>query len=104
MAELSEMSVGYSFKGAQEYLNDLKLEMIGSTKELLRGPEFDKLVTALQEGWVGQSQINFVNALKKGTEQACSDLEQMQDLMENLLGAVEEEMIQRDKNLVDEII
>ena len=104
MAEFSEMTVGYDFRGAQEYLNSLNADMIGKTKELIRGPEFDAVNNAVQESWVGQSQINFMNKFKKATEVLCEALDGMQDDIENMLGAIEDEMVQRDKNIVDDMI
>lgn len=104
MAEFSEMTVGYDFRGAQEYLNTLNADMIGKTKEIIRGPEFDTVYRAIEESWVGQSQINFMSKFKKATETLCQALDDMQEDVENMMGAIEEEMVQRDKNIVEDVI
>lgn len=104
MAEFSEMTVGYNFRGAQEYLNDLNADMISKTKELIRGAEFTKVRNTIEECWVGQSQINFMNKFKKATEDLCNALDDLSDAVDSMMGAIEDEMIQRDKNIVDEMI
>ena len=104
MAEFSEMTVGYSFTGAQEYLEELNAEMIRKSKELIRGAEFDKVKNAIEECWVGQSEINFMAKFKKATESLCETLDELSDAVDSVLGAIEDEMIQRDKNIVDEMI
>lgn len=104
MAEFSEMTVGYNFRGAQEYLNDLNSEMITKTKEVITGSEFTKVRNVIEECWVGQSQINFMKKFETATKDLCDALDDMSDALDNMMGAIEEEMIQRDKNIVDEMI
>lgn len=104
MAEFSEMTVGYNFRGAQEYLNELNADMIVKTKDLIRGSEFTKVKNIIEECWVGQSEINFMNKFKKATEDLCDALDAMSEAVDDMMGAIEDEMVQRDKNIVDEMI
>lgn len=104
MAEFSEMTVGYNFMGAQEYLSDLQATMIKDTKETIRGAEFDKVKSVLEECWVGQSEINFMAKFKKSTEQVCEFLDEMSDAINGMMNSIQEEMMERDKTIIDEII
>lgn len=103
MAEFQEMTVGYSFGGANEYLQSLNAEMITKTKELIED-KLPDVINAIEECWVGQSQVNFVGKLKNATTELGKHLDAMKEELDSMMGAIEEEMLQRDKNIVDELI
>ena len=103
MAEFSEMTVGYDFQGAFRYLESLNAEMISETSRNIEDWMPD-VINVIQECWVGQSQVNFVGKFKAASRELQSHLLEMKKELEYMMGAIEEEMIQRDKNIVDEYV
>lgn len=103
MAEFSQMTVGYSITGAQEYIENLNAKAIEETKNIILGEQFDKVRSAIEEGWVGQSEINFMNKFKKSSHDLCDSLDEMKKALNTMMSAIEEEMSERDKKIVDEL-
>ena len=101
MADFSELIVGYSATGAEEYLQNLNAELITGTKSLIRD-KFSNVKTALEAGWVGNAEVNFVTKFNKASEDLCDTLDSLKKAIDGMLGAVEDEMTNRDNKIVDE--
>ena len=101
MADFSEMTVGYSITGAEEYVQNLNAQMITGTKSIVRDKLLD-VKTALEAGWVGNSEINFMNRLSQSADELCQSLDAMEEAIHDMMSAIEEEMSNRDKNIVEE--
>lgn len=101
MADFSELTVGYSATGAEEYLQNLNAELITGTKSLIRD-KFSNVKTALEAGWVGNAEVSFVNNMYKASEELCETLDSLRDAIDGMLGAVEDEMTNRDNTIVEE--
>lgn len=102
MADLTikEMTHGYSSSGALEYLTELNAKAITETKEKLA--DIDAIRTALEKGWAGQAELNFVGNLQKSVTKVQNSLDKMKITLEKQFGAIEENMNDIDKNIVPE--
>lgn len=104
MADFNELTVGYSISGAEEYIQNLNAKAIDETKDIIRGERFTAVKTAMEAGWVGQSEVNFMAKLKNGSEQLCDSLDEIRRALNDMMSSIEEEMAERDKKIVDEVM
>ncbi|MGE5456623.1 MAG: hypothetical protein ACM3O4_05955 [Ignavibacteriales bacterium] len=100
MADLSinDITTGYSFTGAVEYLNLLNRQAIIETKNKLA--DIDGIRAALEKGWVGQAEINFIANLQNSVEAIQGTLDTLKRVLDGQFAQIEENMVEQDQNMV----
>lgn len=100
MADLSinNITTGYSFTGAVEYLNLLNRQAIIETKNKLA--DIDGIRAALEKGWVGQAELNFVANLQNSVQAIQGTLDALKRVLDGQFAQIEENMVQQDENMV----
>lgn len=101
MADLSinDLTTGYSFTGAVEYLNLLNRQAIMETKNKLA--DIDGIRASLEKGWVGQAELNFVTNLQNTVSAIQGTLDTLKKTLDGQFAQIEENMVQQDENMVE---
>lgn len=95
---INDVTIGYSTTGAQAYLVDLNAKAITETKEMLA--DIQGIKSALEKGWIGQAELNFVANLQKAVTNVQSTLDQLKTTLDTQFAQIEETWAEQDKNIV----
>ena len=95
---INDVTIGYSTTGAQAYLTDLNAKAITETKEKLA--DISGVTTALEKGWIGQAELNFVANLQKSIGQIQNTLDQLKQTLDTQFAQIEETWKDQDANIV----
>lgn len=100
MADLNinDVTIGMSFTGTVEYIDRLNIEAIEKTK--IKLAELDGIRSALEKGWVGQAEINFVANLQKSVGEVQSTLDILDKTLRSQFAQIAENMVEQDRNMV----
>lgn len=67
-----DVSQGISKQGMEEYIQNLRTDLLTKVNEKLE--DTDAMAQAIARGWQGQSRDNFLNQFEKGIRTVQSDL------------------------------
>lgn len=95
---IGDVTIGYSTTGAQAYLTDLNAKAITETKEKLS--DITEITNALERGWIGQAELNFVSNLQKAITEIQGTLDQLKTTLDTQFAQIEETWAEQDKNIV----
>lgn len=96
---IGDLTHGYSVTGAQTYISDLNAKAITETKEILA--DISGITNALEKGWVGQAQLNYVSNLQKAVGNIQSSLDTLKTTLDTQFAQIEETWAEQDKNIVE---
>lgn len=95
---IGEVTQGFSRSGAEAYKNDLNAKAITETCNKLR--EINGIRTALEAGWQGQAQLNFMTNLQNAVETTATGIESLKDTLDGQFAAIEEAWANQDNEMV----
>lgn len=95
---INDVTIGYSITGSQQYLADLNAKAIIETQEKLA--QIDGIKTALEAGWIGIAQLNYVQNLMKSVVETQRTLEILKRILDGQFAEIEEAWREQDKNIV----
>lgn len=95
---INDVTIGYSTTGAQAYISDLNAKAIVETKEKLA--DISGVTAALEKGWIGQAQLNYVSNLQKAITEIQKTLDQLKTTLDTQFGQIEETWKDQDANIV----
>lgn len=95
---IGDVTQGYSRTGAESYKNDLNAKVITETCNKLR--ETNGIKTALEAGWQGQAELNFVTNLDNAVETTAKGIEELKSVLDGQFAAIEEAWANQDNEMV----
>ena len=95
---IDTVTKGYSASGAQSYLNDLNAKAIDETKTLVRN--IDGIRSAVEAGWQGKAEQNFMENLFNGAEAVANSLDEVKAALDAEFGSIEQSIHEQDEGLV----
>lgn len=98
--QIGDATVGISRTGLEKYRQDLQLHVINDTKQLLR--DYEKIATAIGNGWNGTAAQKFVNNFDKSVDIACNTLDEISKAIDALFEGVQNAMIKQDEEMIEE--
>lgn len=100
MADLGigDLTIGYSFSGAVEYVNMLNAKAITETKEKL--DDTSGIETALAKGWSGNAHLNFITNLNNSVKETQGILDSLKRAFDSQFAQIEENIVEQDKNMI----
>lgn len=99
---ISELSVGVSAAGAQEYYRELKTNAIDEACTVLK-EGLASVKAELRAGWQGQAELNFEKNLDKAADLTVQALGTISTSIESLIASLVEQWAEQDKQMVDVI-
>lgn len=97
---IGDLEIGISQKGMEEYITNLKLELLQTSKDKINA--FDEVEQAINNGWQGKSRDIFLEKFKIAREKICEDLEKEYQDLENRLTDLQSAYFEADQNLMSE--
>lgn len=95
---IGEINKGYSRVGAEDYKQELNTKAITETCALLR--DIDGIRNALEKGWQGQAELNFMSNLQKAVTDTCEGIESLKEALDGEFDALEETWANQDNEMV----
>lgn len=95
---IGDITTGYSFSGAVEYVERLNAEAIVKTKEAVAN--IDGIRAALEKGWSGQAELNFIANLEKSTMAVQGVLDSLKRTLDSQFAQLEQNMVEQDNNMI----
>lgn len=96
---IGEVTQGYSRSGAEAYLSDLNKKAIDETAKLVR--DISSIRTAIEAGWQGQAELNFMTNLENAADITAQGLEEMKATLEGQFALIEEAWANQDNQMVE---
>ena len=78
---MNDVTIGFDAAGAEDYLNNLNNLLINQTKEKL--DDLNGIEGALQSGWQGTSQENFIANLRSAEQKVQTTLDELESALRN---------------------
>lgn len=95
---IGEITQGFSRTGAEAYKDDINAKAITETCRLLR--DIEAIRTALEAGWQGQAQLNFMTNLQNAVETTATSIESLKATLDGQFAAIEEAWAKQDSEMV----
>ena len=95
---INDVTVGFDVTGAEEYLNNLNELLVHQTKEKLN--DLSGIEGALQSGWQGKSEENFVSNLRGAVEKVEATMDELEQALRTQFASISEAWQQQDVNMV----
>ena len=95
---INDVTIGFDVTGAEEYLNNLNEILINQTKEKLN--DLSGIEGALQSGWQGTSQENFVSNLRTATQKVQATMDELEQALRTQFASISESWQQQDIEMV----
>lgn len=95
---INDVTIGFDVTGAEEYLNNLNEILINQTKEKLN--DLSGIEGALQSGWQGTSQENFVSNLRTATQKVQATMDELEQALRTQFASISESWQQQDMEMV----
>lgn len=95
---IGEVTQGYSATGAEDFKRALQKQAIEETANKLG--EINGIKTALEAGWQGDAQLNFVKNLEKAITETQQALREMNATLDGQFATLQEAWAEQDKNMV----
>jgi uncharacterized protein YukE len=97
---IGDVTIGYSFSGAKNYLDELNYMAIETTKNKL-SEEIKMVEDALVKGWQGYAQEAFIIKMYRAIEETKNALDQIKISLEKQFAIIEQNMVEQDKKIVE---
>ena len=94
---INDVTVGFDVTGAEEYLNNLNELLINQTKEKLN--DLSGIEGALQSGWQGVSQENFMTNLRGSVEKVEATMDELDQALRTQFASISEAWQQQDMDM-----
>lgn len=95
---MNDVTIGFDAEGAMDYLNNLNNLLINQTKEKL--DDLSGIEGALQSGWQGTSQENFMNNLRTAEKKVQYTLDELENALRIQFASISNTWQEQDINLV----
>ena len=95
---IGEVNKGYSRVGAEDYKQALNAKAITETCTLLT--DIEGIRSALEKGWQGQAELNFMSNLQKAVKDTCEGIQSLKDALDGEFDALEETWANQDNEMV----
>lgn len=98
---ISEMTTGMSSGGMQQYLENIKAEILTSVTEKLDTAR-DEINKSLRTAWVGQSEQRFETLLTDAVENLKTELKAEYNALESRLNELQNNYFNQENALISE--
>lgn len=95
---MNEVTIGFDAVGAEDYLNNLNNLLIQQTKEKL--DDLSGIEGALQSGWQGVSQENFMINLRSATSKVQATLDELEGALRSQFAQISSVWQEQDVDMV----
>ncbi len=100
--DISEVTIGYSSTGAQQYVSDLNTAAIDETNGII-SDGVQNITDTLQRGWQGQAYDAFAAKLNEVSEQLKDKLQEMKEVFNATMAAQEQTYHEEDQSMSEDI-
>lgn len=97
---ISDLTIGISSNGMEEYKEKLKIDLLQTSKDLIN--DVDSVITAINSGWQGVSRDKFLSQFAEARQKICDDLDKEYQDLENRLTDIQSAYYIADQNLIEE--
>lgn len=98
--DFSSASYGVDVIQINNYVSDLNTAILTNVSSTIR--DCGIVEDAVKAGWVGQSADQFILNLNKAANQMCDTLKELQNTFEAEIKGIKDQMMDFDKDLVEE--
>lgn len=95
---MSEVTIGFDAAGAEDYLSNLNNLLINQTKEKL--DDLSGIEGALQSGWQGTSQENFLANLRSAERKVQTTLDELESALKSQFAQISSVWQEQDVDMV----
>jgi len=95
---INDVTIGFDVTGAEDYLNNLNELLVNQTKEKLN--DLNGIEGALQSGWQGKSQENFMSNLRSSVEKVEATMDELERALKTQFASISEAWQQQDMDMV----
>ena len=95
---MNEITIGFDATGAEDYLNNLNNLLINQTKEKL--DDLNGIEGALQSGWQGTSQENFLTNLRVAEKKVQATLDELESALRSQFAGISSAWQEQDVDMV----
>ena len=95
---MNDVSIGFDAAGAEDYLNNLNNLLINQTKEKL--DDLNGIEGALQSGWQGTAQENFMANLRSAERKVQSTLDELESALRGQFSQISNVWQEQDVDMV----
>lgn len=95
---MNEVTIGFDAVGAEDYLNNLNNLLINQTKEKL--DDLSGIEGALQSGWQGTSQENFLTNLRTAEQKVQATLDELESALRSQFAEISKVWQEQDVDMV----
>ena len=95
---MSEVTIGFDAAGAEDYLSNLNNLLINQTKEKL--DDLSGIEGALQSGWQGTSQENFLANLRSAERKVQMTLDELESALKSQFAQISSVWQEQDVDMV----
>lgn len=95
---INDVTIGFDAMGAEDYLNNLNNLLISQTKEKLN--DLNGIEGALQSGWQGTAQENFMTNLRASVGKVQSTLDELEGTIRNQFSSISNVWQEQDVDMV----
>jgi len=96
---INDVTIGYSRKGAQEFVNKLRTDLIPAAKTQLRN-ETNTLESAITPYWGGNAPVKFMKNVRNSAEQVCDLMDTLSESLHELFESLYASWVESDENIV----
>ncbi len=96
---IGDMSHGFSQEGAEAYLAELNAKAITETKNILG--DTAEIQKALEAGWQGQAQINFMQNFNESVVKIQEALDNCSQALNSEFSQITNAWIEQDSKMID---
>lgn len=95
---MNDVTIGFDAAGAEDYLNNLNNLLINQTKEKL--DDLNGIEGALQSGWQGTAQENFMANLKTASQKVQRTLDELEEALRSQFAEISSAWQEQDVDMV----
>ena len=95
---INDVTIGFDFNAAEEYMNNLNEVLINQTKEKLG--DIAGIKGALEAGWQGTSEENFVKNLEGSIAKVSMTMSELEQALRGQFAAISESWQEQDAEMV----
>ena len=95
---INDVTIGFDVNAAEDYLNNLNEVLVNQTKEKLE--DLSGIEGALQSGWQGTSEENFMANLKNSTQKVEATMDELEQALRSQFAAISDAWQEQDMEMV----
>ena len=95
---MNDITIGFDAVGAEDYLNNLNNMLINQTKEKL--DDLSGIEGALQSGWQGVSQENFMANLRTAEKKVSATLDELEGVLRSQFNSISSVWQEQDVDMI----